>query len=86
MCVFDFESEDRRARLRSIHPGVTIDDVTAATGFAFHIPNPVALSSEPTDEELRVLRTVVDPLETRKLEFKQWRTEIQRRLAQAGGE
>src|SRR5207253_174577 len=30
--VFDFESDDHRMRLRSVHPGVTVDEVVAATG------------------------------------------------------
>ncbi len=35
--VFDFETPSRTMRLRSFHPGVTIDDVIAATGFALTI-------------------------------------------------
>ena len=31
--VFDFETPGRVMRLRSVHPGVTVDDVVAATGF-----------------------------------------------------
>jgi glutaconate CoA-transferase subunit B len=83
LCVFDFESEDRRARLRSLHPSVVLKDVVEATGFEFHVPEQLAESEPPTPEELRVLREIVDPLETRKMEFKQWRADIQRRLADA---
>ena len=32
--VFDFDTADRSMRLRSVHPGVTVDEVVAATGFA----------------------------------------------------
>ena len=32
-CVLDFDTPDHRMRLRSVHPGVTVDDVVAATGF-----------------------------------------------------
>jgi glutaconate CoA-transferase subunit B len=80
LCVFDFETDDLRAQLRSLHPGVDVADVRARTGFEFHVPQTVPRSPEPTDEELRLLREVVDPLETRKLEFKEWRAEVQRRL------
>ena len=48
-------------RLRSVHPGVTVDDVTAATGFPLVIPSDVAETRSPTDEDLRLLREVLDP-------------------------
>ena len=31
--VLDFETPDHRMRLRSLHPGVTVDEVVEATGF-----------------------------------------------------
>ena len=31
--VFDFETPDHVMRLRSVHPGVTVDEVVEATGF-----------------------------------------------------
>ena len=39
--VFDFETPDHRMRLRSVHPGVTVDDVVAATGFELAVPDDV---------------------------------------------
>ena len=48
-------------RLRSVHPGVTVDDVVAATGFELVIPNDVPESRVPTDEELKLIRDVIDP-------------------------
>src|SRR5690349_10006601 len=35
--VLDFESADHRLRLRSVHPGVTVQDVIDATGFALNV-------------------------------------------------
>ena len=35
--VFDFETPDHRMRLRSLHPGVSQDEVVAATGFELAI-------------------------------------------------
>lgn len=58
--VFDFETDDRRMRVRSLHPGVTIDDVVAATGFELVIDDPPETRA-PTPEELRLLREVIDP-------------------------
>ncbi|MFC8413948.1 CoA-transferase [Streptomyces coelicoflavus] len=59
--VFDFETPDRTMRLRSLHPGVTVEQVTGATGFALTVPDEVPLTREPTEEELRLIREVVDP-------------------------
>lgn len=59
--VYDFETPDHRMRLRSLHPGVAIDEVVAATGFELVIPDQVEMSRLPTDEELRLLREVIDP-------------------------
>jgi acyl CoA:acetate/3-ketoacid CoA transferase beta subunit len=59
--VFDFETPDHRMRLRSIHPGVTVDDVVAATGFELARPGDVPVSRLPSAEELRLLREVIDP-------------------------
>ena len=58
--VFDFPAGTRRMRLRTTHPGVTVDDVVAATGFALTIPESVEQTAPPTDEELELLRTRVD--------------------------
>jgi acyl CoA:acetate/3-ketoacid CoA transferase beta subunit len=59
--VFDFETPDRRMRLRSVHPGVTVDDVVAATGFELEVPADVPESRPPTPEELELIREVIDP-------------------------
>ena len=63
--VFDFETDDgsevRHMRLRSVHPGVTVDDVVAATGFELAIPDDVPESRLPTAEELELIREVIDP-------------------------
>jgi acyl CoA:acetate/3-ketoacid CoA transferase beta subunit len=59
--VFDFETLDRTMRLRSYHPGVTVDDIVAATGFELAIPTDVAETRLPTPEELDLVRAVLDP-------------------------
>jgi acyl CoA:acetate/3-ketoacid CoA transferase beta subunit len=66
--VFDFETPDHRMRLRSVHPGVTVADVVAATGFELVVPDDVPGSRLPTDEELRLIREVIDPDGTRERE------------------
>jgi acyl CoA:acetate/3-ketoacid CoA transferase beta subunit len=59
--VFDFETPDHRMRLRSVHPGVSVDEVVEATGFELAIPDEVDESRLPTPEELELLREVIDP-------------------------
>jgi acyl CoA:acetate/3-ketoacid CoA transferase beta subunit len=59
--VFDFETPDRTMRLRSIHPGVSVDDVVKSTGFPLTIPERVEETRAPTEEELRWIREVIDP-------------------------
>ncbi len=59
--VFDFETPERTMRLRSYHPGVSVEDVVAATGFALTIPPDVAETRLPTPEELDIIRVDLDP-------------------------
>ncbi|MFF3175535.1 CoA-transferase subunit beta [Streptomyces sp. NPDC057900] len=59
--VFDFETPDRTMRLRSLHPGVSVEDVTGATGFALTVPDRVPLTRDPSEAELRLIREVIDP-------------------------
>ncbi len=59
--VLDFASPDNRMRLRSVHPGVTVDDVVAATGFELAIDADVPESRLPTDDELQWIRERIDP-------------------------
>jgi len=59
--VFDFETPDRRMRLRSVHPGVTVDDVVTATDFELETAADVPESRLPTPEELELIREVIDP-------------------------
>jgi len=63
--VLDFESSDHRMRLRSLHPGVTVDEVVAATGFGLVVPDDVPSSRLPTDDELRLIRKLIDPNDLR---------------------
>ncbi|MEU9226408.1 CoA-transferase [Streptomyces massasporeus] len=59
--VFDFATPDRSMRLASLHPGVTVEQVREATGFELTVPDEVPATREPTGEELRLIREVVDP-------------------------
>ena len=67
--VLDFETPDHRARLRSVHPGVSVDEVVAATGFELVVPADVGQSRWPTDEEAAALDRL-DPRGARHREVK----------------
>ena len=54
--VFDFETPDGSMRLRSLHPGVRVDDVVAQTGFPLVMPPDVPTTRAPTAAELALLR------------------------------
>jgi acyl CoA:acetate/3-ketoacid CoA transferase beta subunit len=59
--VFDFATPDHSMRLASLHPGVTVEQVRAATGFRLSVPDEVPRTREPTPQELRLIREVIDP-------------------------
>jgi acyl CoA:acetate/3-ketoacid CoA transferase beta subunit len=59
--VFDFETPERVMRIRSLHPGVALDEVQAATGFELAVPPDVPETRLPTPEELQLVREVLDP-------------------------
>lgn len=59
--VFDFDTPDHSMRLVSVHPGVTVDEIREATGFELSVDDDVTVTRRPTDQELRLLRTVLDP-------------------------
>jgi len=61
LAVMDFETPDHAMRLRSVHPGVSVEEVRAATGFELVLPEDVPTTRLPTDEELLLLREQIDP-------------------------
>jgi glutaconate CoA-transferase subunit B len=61
LCVFAFDREKKRFQLESVHPGHSIEDVIANTGFDFDRPPQVARTAPPSPETLRLLRQVVAP-------------------------
>jgi glutaconate CoA-transferase subunit B len=61
LCLFAFDRARKRFRLESIHPGHTVDEVIANTGFAFERPDAVPTTPAPSTEMLRLMRQVVAP-------------------------
>jgi glutaconate CoA-transferase subunit B len=58
---YDFDPETGEMRLVAVHPGVSVDDVRAATGWDLRVAGDLATSPEPTGEELRLIREELDP-------------------------
>jgi glutaconate CoA-transferase subunit B len=66
LCLFTFDQAKRRFTLASVHPGVTLEAVRDATGFAFDAPGKVPETIPPDAEWLallrgRVAREIADP-------------------------
>jgi len=61
LAVLDFGGPDHAMRIASVHPGVSVEDVQAETGFPLIVETDVPTTREPTDEELKLLREVLDP-------------------------
>jgi len=68
LCVLDFETPNHSMRLRSVHPGVTVEEVQDATGFDLVIPDDAPTSRLPTPDEIDLIGTVIDPKGLRLLE------------------
>ena len=59
--VFDFNTPDHRMRVASVHPGVNLSDITEACSFELVVGEDVPTTRLPNDEELAMLREVLDP-------------------------
>ena len=59
--VYGFDESTKRMKLISVHPGVTVEDVKANTGFELLIPEAVTETKPPSREELEILRKEIDP-------------------------
>jgi glutaconate CoA-transferase subunit B len=55
-------------RIRSLHPGVALQEVLDNTGFDPVIPPALAETPPPSEEDIRIIRAL-DPLGTRKAGF-----------------
>jgi glutaconate CoA-transferase subunit B len=60
LAALEFHPETRAMQVRSVHPGVRVEDVLERTGFALDVPDPVPVTAPPTADELVLLRTRVD--------------------------
>jgi len=61
LAVLGFEPVSKRMQVESLHPGVTLDEVVAQTGFELLVPSRVPETVPPTPEQIRLLRERIDP-------------------------
>ncbi|MFW9996427.1 MAG: CoA-transferase subunit beta [Candidatus Odinarchaeota archaeon] len=71
LAVLDFQTGDGRMRLRSVHQTSSTEEVIENTGFELVIPDPVPVTSPPTEYEMEVLRNKADPLEVRRFDYRE---------------
>lgn len=76
--VYDIDPETASMRIVSLHPGVSFDDAQKKTAFPLQKPagSTIPVTAEPTAEELRIIREVIDPLGMRQLESKEATEEL----------
>ena len=67
--VLNFSNQEKRMQLVSCHPNVKVEEIIAATGFELLVPDEVEETRMPTEEELKLIREVIDPHGLRKAEF-----------------
>lgn len=61
LAVLDMDTIAGRMKLVSVHPGISVDEVTEKTGFRLIMPDTVPVTQAPSAQELAVLRTEIDP-------------------------
>lgn len=61
LAILGYAKETCRMQVMSLHPGVTLEQVRANTGFELGVCEPLHTTAPPTEAELLILRTEVDP-------------------------
>jgi glutaconate CoA-transferase subunit B len=61
LATFSFDDASGEMTLRTMHPGVSLDDVRASMGWDPRLAEDVGTTPPPTDEELRLIREELDP-------------------------
>ena len=71
LAVLDFGGPGNAMRIRSLHPGVTVEQVQEQTSFELVVADQVGETRTPTSEELRIIREVIDPHNLRASVFRE---------------
>jgi glutaconate CoA-transferase, subunit A len=67
--IFELDHPEKKFRLVSIHPGVTVEEIRLQTEGEFLVADSLDVTKPPSDEALRLIRREIDPFGIRKLEF-----------------
>ena len=58
--VYGFDEATKRMMLLALHPGITVDEIRANSGFEIIVPDKVQTTRPPTEEERKLLHEI-DP-------------------------
>jgi glutaconate CoA-transferase subunit B len=61
LATYGFDEASGEMLLRTLHPGVTLDDVRVNMGWEPRVADDLDETPAPTDEELRLIREELDP-------------------------
>lgn len=75
--IFELDHDEKRFRLDSLHPGITLEKVRDQTGGNFLVAEGLRQTDAPSQQELRLIREEVDPFAIRQLEFVPGRDRLQ---------
>jgi acyl CoA:acetate/3-ketoacid CoA transferase beta subunit len=67
--VVHISTRTKEMEVLTIHPGVSIDELSKNTSFKLKIPQDISETKPPTANELKLIREKIDPLGTRRLEM-----------------
>jgi glutaconate CoA-transferase subunit B len=62
LALMDFDEQTHAMRLKSVHPGHTLEEVVENTGFELVLPQTVPTTPVPAEDEITMLRNRVDVL------------------------
>lgn len=69
LCVMDFGGANHSVRLRSLHPGINLEQVIENTGFPVEVPAEVPVTPAPTAEQLAII-SEMDPHNQRAMQIR----------------
>jgi glutaconate CoA-transferase subunit B len=61
LATYGFDGATGEMTLRTLHPGVTLDDVRASMGWDPRVADDLGETPAPSDDELRLIREELDP-------------------------
>ena len=61
LAVMDFDDETGTMRVRSVHPGVTLEEVQDSTSFDLIVADGITETEAPTRQQVDLLRNLIDP-------------------------